>query len=91
MSMMAEAVGITPHKLSSLLNNHYQVNFVDFINTYRINSIKEQMTLPQNMQHYTIESMAYEAGFSSRSAFYNAFKKLMGTSPAEFVRSQNNN
>jgi AraC-like DNA-binding protein len=87
MSMVAAAVGITPHKLSSLLNNHYQVNFVDFINTYRINSIKEQMTLPQNLQNFTIEAIANEAGFSSRSAFYNAFKKLMGTSPVEFARS----
>lgn len=84
---LAEAIGITPHKLSSLLNNHYRLNFVDFINTYRINSIKEQMTLPQNMQHFTIEAIAYEAGFSSRSAFYSAFKKITGTSPIEFAKS----
>jgi AraC-like DNA-binding protein/CRP-like cAMP-binding protein len=87
LSLLAQAIDITPHKLSFLLNNHYKLNFGDFINTYRINSIKEQMTLPQNLQHFTIESMAYEAGFSSRSAFYNAFKKLMGTSPVEFSRN----
>jgi AraC-like DNA-binding protein/CRP-like cAMP-binding protein len=87
LSWLAQAIDITPHKLSFLLNNNYKLNFGDFINTYRINSIKEQMTLPQNLQHFTIESMAYEAGFSSRSAFYNAFKKLMGTSPVEFSRN----
>lgn len=84
---LAEAIGITPHNLSSLLNNHYRLNFVDFINTYRINSIKEQMILPQHMQHFTIEAIAYEAGFSSRSAFYSAFKKITGTSPVEFSKS----
>lgn len=87
LSELAEAIDITPHKLSSLLNNHYCLNFVDFINTYRINSIKEQMTLPQNMEHFTIEALAYEAGFSSRSAFYTAFKKITGTSPVEFAKS----
>lgn len=87
LSELAEAIAITPHKLSSLLNDHYRLNFVDFINTYRINSIKGQMTLPQNMQHFTIEALAYEAGFSSRSAFYAAFKKITGTSPVEFAKN----
>jgi len=89
LSFLAGAIGITSHKLSSLLNNYYQLGFVDFINTYRINSIKEQMTLPQNLQSFTIEAMAYKAGFSSRSAFYTAFKKLTGTSPVEYTRVNN--
>jgi AraC-like DNA-binding protein len=63
------------------------LNFVDFINTYRINSIKEQIMQPENMQHFTIEALAYRSGFSSRSAFYKAFKKLTKASPVEFVRS----
>jgi AraC-like DNA-binding protein len=89
LSMLAQAIGITSHKLSFLLNNHYKLSFGDFINTYRINNIKAQMNLPQNMQHFTIETLAYEAGFSSRSAFYTAFKKLMGSSPVEFARNMN--
>ena len=87
LSTLAAAINSTPHKLSSLLNNHYRLSFVDFINTYRINSIKEQMTLPVNMQSFTIEALAYEAGFSSRSAFYTAFKKLTGASPVEYTRT----
>ena len=87
LSTLAQAINITSHKLSFLLNNNYKLSFGDFINTYRINSIKEQMTLPKNLQHFTIEALAYEAGFSSRSAFYTAFKKLTGASPVEFARN----
>ena len=47
LSDLARAIDITPHTLSSLLNNHYHLNFVDFINTYRINSIREQMMQPE--------------------------------------------
>lgn len=83
---LARAAGITSHRLSFLLNNNYQLSFVDFINSYRIKSIQEQMARPGNMRNFTIESMAYEAGFSSRSAFYNAFKKQTGTSPAEYAK-----
>lgn len=87
LASLAAMLEITPHKLSSLLNSHYQLNFVDFINTYRIIRIKEQMVLPQNMQSYTIEALAYDAGFSSRSAFYSSFKKLTGKSPVEYAQN----
>lgn len=85
---VAETIGTTSHKLSSLLNNYYQLSFVDFINSYRISSIKEQMAIPGNLQNYTIEALAKNAGFSSRSSFYNAFKKNVGMSPVEYTRRQ---
>lgn len=85
LASLARALGITPHRLSSLLNNSYRMNFMDFINSYRINSIREQMGRPGQMESFTIEAMAYEAGFASRSAFYNAFKKQVGTSPMEYA------
>jgi AraC-like DNA-binding protein len=84
---LARALGLTPHKLSSLLNNSYQLSFADFINRLRINSIIEQLTLPHTIQHFTIEALAYNAGFTSRSAFYRAFRKQVGTSPAEYIQS----
>jgi AraC-like DNA-binding protein len=60
---------------------------MDFVNTYRINHIKEQIAIPSVLHNYTIETVANNAGFSSRSAFYNAFKKNVGMSPVEYVRS----
>lgn len=84
---LSEALGLTSHKLSSILNNQYQQNFMDFVNTYRIANLKEEIAKPGVMQSYTIETLAHNAGFASRSAFYNSFKKLVGLSPSTYVKN----
>ena len=84
---LAKHLNYSTHKLSSLLNNHFEQKFMDFVNAHRISHIKEQIAIPGNLQHYTIETLANNAGFSSRSAFYNAFKKLVGMSPVEYAKS----
>ena len=84
---LSKLLHLSTHRLSSLLNNQFQQKFMDFVNTYRINYIKAQIAVPGILHHYTIETIANNAGFSSRSAFYNAFKKTVGMSPVEYVRS----
>jgi AraC-like DNA-binding protein len=87
LTSLASELELSTHKLSSLINNHYHLSFFDFINHYRIKSIQEQMTMPDKIQSYTIEALAYNSGFASRSAFYKAFKKLVGMSPVEYANS----
>lgn len=85
--VLATALGLTTHELSVLLNSHYHLNFTDFINTHRIRHIQAQMASADNLKSYTIEALASEVGFASRSAFYNAFKKLAGTSPLQYAQT----
>jgi AraC-like DNA-binding protein len=87
LTSLSSALNLSTHKLSSLLNNQYQQSFKDFINSYRIDRIKVQIANPVNLQNFTIESLAYDAGFASRSAFYNSFKKVVGMTPVEYVKS----
>jgi AraC-like DNA-binding protein len=87
LSSLAADLKLTAPTLSVLLNNHYHLSFNDFINTHRINRIKTQMASPGSLKNFTIEAMASEVGFASRSAFYNAFKKLAGTSPLQYAQS----
>ncbi|MGC4130043.1 MAG: helix-turn-helix domain-containing protein [Bergeyella sp.] len=84
LSHLSEVFSISPHRLSAIFNNIYHLNFVNFVNQYRINHIKQQMNDTEAMRHYTIETLAKNAGFTSRSAFYNAFKKATGMSPAQY-------
>lgn len=90
LNSIAEQLKLSPHQLSSLINEHYQQNFTDFINSYRINFIKDQLKSKSNFQQTTIEALGYEAGFSSKSSFFAVFKKQTGLSPLSFANALNN-
>lgn len=83
---LADQVNIQPHYLSQIINQNLKCNFLDFINGYRVEAAKS-MLRDEKYEHYTILSIAYEAGFNSKTAFYNAFKKNTGTTPSQFKKS----
>ncbi|KQC00451.1 helix-turn-helix domain-containing protein [Pedobacter sp. Hv1] len=89
LNAIAAQLNLSTHQLSSLINEHYQQNFTDFINTYRINFIKDQLRSKANFQQTTIEALGYEAGFSSKSSFFAVFKKQTGLSPLSFANTLN--
>jgi len=78
---VAKELSISTHRLSQLLNDNLGKSFAQYINEYRI---AEAKTLISKKIEYTLEAIGYEAGFSSRSAFYSTFKKLTGITPAAF-------
>lgn len=80
---LAETLGINNKYLSQVINELHGLNFMDFINGYRIRAAQKMLTAPR-YKHYTIMAIADEVGFRSRSAFYTAFKKLTGQTPTEF-------
>ena len=86
---LAKEIGLSSHKLSIVLNSYFNKSFIDYINQYRVNWIKGSIRNPDILQNFTLEALAYSAGFSSRSAFYNAFKKLVGMSPIEYSKTLN--
>ncbi|MEO0559302.1 MAG: helix-turn-helix domain-containing protein [Bacteroidota bacterium] len=82
---LAKSIGLTPHKLSQLLNDNMGQSFATFINTYRV---EEAQRLMLDAPMLTMEAIGYEAGFSSRSSFYAAFKKHTGLTPAAYRGQQ---
>lgn len=78
---VASRLQILPHRLSQLLNDNQGVNFPNFVNTYRITEAKKQL---DRGTPYALEALGYEVGFNSKSTFYNAFKKVTGTTPARY-------
>lgn len=86
---IAEQLKLTTHQLSSLINEHYQQNFTDFINTHRVNFVKDQLKNKTNFKQTTIEALGDLAGFSSKSSFFAVFKKQTGLSPLSFANVLN--
>ena len=79
---------ITRNKLDELLTHIKGLTFADWLNTLRIEYAKN-LLLTHNK--YTIDAISSMSGYSSRSAFYAAFKKVTNITPTEFIRQAKNN
>jgi AraC-like DNA-binding protein len=82
---VSEKIGIHPKKLSTIINSYLGSNFNQFINSYRVEKAKE--LLKNNLENnLTIDGIAYEVGFKSKSSFYSAFKKNTQMTPVNFKK-----
>lgn len=80
---LASQIGMTRNQLSFLINGASGENFYSFINRYRVEEVKRLIADPKK-SNFTILSLAYEAGFPSKSSFHSVFKKLTGLTPTEY-------
>jgi AraC-like DNA-binding protein len=71
------------HLISSVINEHYDCHVDRFITRLRLSHAKAILVHPEETRT-SIEAVALMSGFKSRSAFYNAFKKDTGQTPASF-------
>jgi AraC-like DNA-binding protein len=83
----SKALNIQPGYISQVINEMFNQNFRDVINSYRIEKAK-YLILTGSKINNTILSIAYEVGFNSKSTFNAAFKKHTGFTPKEF-KNQN--
>lgn len=82
---ISKEIKISSDKISYLLTHHYKKSFKDFINKYRIDYFKQLIKEENNLQNYTVATIALQAGFSSKSIFYKVFKDQEGVSPKDFI------
>lgn len=81
---VAKLLKVTPQQLSQVVNEKTNLNFNNYINTFRIEMAKK-ILLSKDFNKLTIDSIAEMAGFHSKSPFYQAFKKNAGCTPKEFL------
>jgi len=84
---LAAAVGCSVNHLSQVINSGFGMSFFDYLNLYRIGHARKLLTRI-NGQSNAILNIAFTVGFNSNSAFYAAFKKCVGQTPAQYRRAQ---
>lgn len=85
LSMLADKLGASSVAVSEYLKSHRNTSFYELLNYHRVQAFKQKLTDPQ-YRHYSLEGLAYEAGFGSKATFNRAFKKLEGVTPGEYRR-----
>ncbi|MBO6557891.1 MAG: helix-turn-helix domain-containing protein [Pseudomonadales bacterium] len=73
--------------LSQVINAGFEMSFFDYLNSHRIEEAKRILAEPSDHPQ-PILSVAFEVGFNSNSAFYSAFKRICGQTPAQFRKEQ---
>lgn len=85
--ILAAAVGCSVNHLSQVINSGFGMSFFDYLNQHRIEYAKNLLGEFSGHKN-AILNVAFAAGFNSNSAFYTAFKKCVGQTPAHFRRAQ---
>ncbi len=82
---ISSKTGIAEYIVSQAINHYYQKSFFNLINEKRVETSKCRLLAMKPTE--TIEGIAYDTGFNSRSSFYRAFKKYTGKTPQQFILS----
>jgi len=80
---LAGHLDLPPNYVSQLLNEGFDQNFSEYVNTYRLEAFRAKVVAP-DLQHLTLLGLAYESGFNSKTVFNTFFKKAMGMTPAAY-------
>jgi AraC-like DNA-binding protein len=80
---MSADCGIPRHHLSMVINQAYCLSFTQLMNNCRILFIIDNRRNKEWVQ-FTMEAIALESGFNSRSAFNKAFKQMTGKAVRDY-------
>jgi AraC-like DNA-binding protein len=81
---LAARLHVPQSHLSQVVNQRLGCSFSDLMAEYRVREAKRLLLDPSTRR--TVDEVARESGFQSRSAFYQAFKRHAGETPTAFRR-----
>ncbi|PWJ97111.1 tetratricopeptide repeat protein [Flavobacterium araucananum] len=71
--------------LSLIIVRHRNKKFNEYINSLKVDNIAKRIRKEKNLQNYTHDALADEAGFSSTRRFVKAFVGCTGITPKYFI------
>jgi AraC-like DNA-binding protein len=86
---LAKIIETNTTYISYTLNNEKNLSFKQYIAQLRINYLIEKLKTDKKYHNYTIQYLAEEIGYTNASAFTRAFKKQVGITPSEYIKSLN--
>ena len=84
---LAKLIQVPAKQVSQVINQQFNQNFFEFINTQRIREAQKIIKSSQDPK-LTILEVMYQVGFNSKSSFNTQFRKITGLTPSEFKKRQ---
>lgn len=82
---LSQALQTNVSVTSRMINQSFEMNFNDLVNSYRIEAFIQRIQAGQHHRE-TLLAIAYEVGFNSKTTFNRAFKKETGFSPSAYLQ-----
>jgi AraC-like DNA-binding protein len=86
LQQLATLVGSNYKYVSQVINECYGKSFKQVLNEQRVSEACRILNDPDKSGHLTIEAIAANLGFNSRSNFTVTFKRITGISPSDFMK-----
>lgn len=86
MDTLSAKLELSKGYLSRIINQKEGKNFYDFVNTFRVAEVKNNLNNP-DFAHYSILGIGLAAGFKSKSTFNTVFKKMTHLTPSGYKKS----
>lgn len=83
---LADALGTSRHHLSQVINNKAGMNFFEYINYWRIKEA-QRLLIESSASQLNVIEVAYMVGFNNKVSFNKSFKKITGTTPTQFRKT----
>ncbi len=83
LSDIAALLGVNSRYVSESIKTHRGCAFSQFVNSYRIDYVKQQLL---KYPEKKIAAVALESGFANEISFYRTFKSLTGMTPREWLQ-----
>lgn len=86
---LASCLNMSEKDLSKSINDNFNMNYYQLLNSLRIKKCIEIMSNPDN-ENYSIADFQYEVGFASKSSFFTNFKSYTGQTPLKYKKKLKN-
>lgn len=82
LSDIAAQLGVNSRYVSNSIKDHCNCTFSQFINSYRIDYVKQQLHAQPDKK---MAAVALESGFDNEISFYRTFKSFTNMTPREWI------
>ncbi len=86
LGQLSKLVGSNTTYVSQVINEKYGMTFSTVLGSFRVREACRRISESHEYENLTIEAIASNVGFKSRTAFINAFKREVGLTPSEYMK-----